>query len=255
VRTVLIFFYRLVTNQIFSHRLTLLVSESDGLYVGERLVAESVLSGYGTPLRARTRTILSLIPHCMKFIGEIRNLILISTTDILSNISYKENDQKSIITDSGEVQYNSPSYGPISVIEMDALTQQDINIIEVSVIVSAIHLILEYCSRNCNTPVELEVIIDELASVLEIPSDGALMKDFPVDYSSKQIEVDTLPQKLREELPEILLILQATNHLLEIVKDMKRRGLGEKRPLLREKNLSRVRSFELILFYVFEINF
>jgi hypothetical protein len=217
------------------------VSESDGLYVGEKFVAESVLMGYGTALRSRSRKILSMIPHCVKFIRAIRNLISTHNNDILSSISYKENNEKSIITDSGNVQYNSPSYGPISVIEMDALTQHDITVIEVGCIISAIHLILEYCSHSCNTPGEFETMVDELASILEIPSDGTLMKDFPVDYSIKQVEVDSLPQKLREDLPEILLILQSTNHVLGIVKDMKRRGFGEKPPLLRERNLTRVR--------------
>jgi hypothetical protein len=222
----------------------LLVSEGNDLYEPDgKQVGLSMLSGFGPLVRKEANRTFGIMPFCMELIWRTRAyLISNSNNGIRPDFSYKENKKKSIVTDSGEVQYNSPSYGPISVLEKGFRLKRDINALEVNFIISAIHLILGYCSRHCSTPVELEAMIDELASVLEIPIDGALIKEFPVNSLTKEIAVDRLPQKLRGDLPEILLILQSTNHVLEIVKDMhERKFFEEKELLLHAPALKKVR--------------
>jgi hypothetical protein len=218
-----------------SNSLALLVSEGCHLYEpGGKRIGFSMLSGFGSSVRMSANQTLESIPFCMELIWNTRAYLISSSNNgIHPDFSYKENNEKSSITDSGVIQYNSPSYGPISVFNpVFRLKHRDMHGVEVSLIVSAIHLILGYCSRNCSTPEGLKAMIDELASMLEIPADGTLMREFPVNYSTKQIEFDRLPQKWREDLPEILLILQATNHVLEIVKDMHKREFFEEKPLL-----------------------
>jgi hypothetical protein len=192
-----------------SYSLALLTVEADPFQYKKRNITDLIINKYHGIDKTKPASIFSALPYCMNLIWKSRSF-LVSTS---SGVHPHFNDIQNYKIDSSRL---------VSVTELKFLKDHDNCSIEVSLIVSAIHLILGYCSRHCKTPYELEVMIDELANVLEIPSDGTLMKDFPVDYLTKQLKVDRLPQKLTDDLPEILLILQATNHALEIVKDMKK---------------------------------
>jgi hypothetical protein len=202
-----------LTLFLLLYSLVLLTLEAEPFHRSERNVTDLIFKKYHETDKTRLASIVSALPHCINLIWNTRSfLVSARNTGVHQDITG---------TDSRK-NYKSGSSGPVSLPEMKFLQDHDNSVLEVSVIVSAIHLILGYCSRNCSSPAELEVMIDKLASMLEIPADGTLMKEFPVNYVTTQIEVDRLPHTLREDLPEILLILQSTNYVLEIVRDMKK---------------------------------
>jgi hypothetical protein len=139
--------------------------------------------------------------------------------------------------------YHGPCYGPISQVEVGMLFlkgKEHENMFQISLLLTAIHLIYERVCLSLSTK-DLEKMIQELADLLLIPSDGKLLTTFPSELAKEitQAErfVEAISPKLRAELPEILLILQATNYLLHIAEDIEKKDIITKKYLMDGREL------------------
>jgi hypothetical protein len=139
--------------------------------------------------------------------------------------------------------YHGPCYGPISQVEVGMLFlkgKEHENMFQLSLLLTAIHLIYERVCLSLSTE-DLEKMIQELADLLLIPSDGKLLTIFPSELAKEITRaerfVEAISPKLRAELPEILLILQATNYLLHIAEDIEKKDIITKKYLMDGREL------------------